>query len=219
MRVEAARVETTTLLVFALASAALVAVPGPNLLYIVTRSIAGGRRMGVACALGVEAGTLVWIGAAAVGLAALVASSAVAFNVVKWAGVVYLLFLGLRALRQPASLAVEVADGAKASLLNAFLQGLVVNLLNPKVALFFLAFLPQFIDPGATAAPQIAVLGVVFFVVALVIDLAYALGASAIGAWLRRRPAFVRHRHRVTGGVYLALAAVAASTGDGSRRG
>lgn len=207
-----------TLLLFALSAAALVAVPGPNLLYIMTRSIADGRRVGIASALGVETGTLVWIAAAAAGLAAVLASSEVAFNIVKWAGVGYLVYLGIRTLRRPAPPQLEGTQPLGASLRGAFLQGLVVNVLNPKVALFFLAFLPQFIDPGRDATGQILVLGTIFFVIALTIDLAYALGAGALGSWLRRRPGFLRRQHYVTGGVYLLLAAAAALAGDGRMR-
>ncbi len=207
-----------TLLLFALSAAALVAVPGPNLLYIMTRSIADGRRAGVASALGVETGTLVWIAAAAAGLAAVLASSELAFNVVKWAGVAYLVYLGVRTLRRPAPIPLGGAEPLGASLRGAFLQGLIVNVLNPKVALFFLAFLPQFIDPTRDATGQILVLGAIFFVIALAIDLAYALGAGALGSWLRRRPEFLRRQHYATGGVYLLLAAAAALAGDGRIR-
>lgn len=101
---------------------------------------------------------------------------------------------------------------------GAFLQGLVVNVLNPKVALFFLAFLPRFIDPSRDATGQILVLGAIFFVIALAIDLAYALGAGALGNGLRRRPEFLRRQHYATGSVYLLLAAAAALAGDGRIR-
>ncbi len=207
-----------TLMLFAFSAAVLVAVPGPNLLYIMTRSIADGRRVGIASALGVETGTLVWVAAAAAGLAAVLASSELAFNVVKWAGVAYLVYLGLHTLLRPAPDQLEGATPAGASLRGAYLQGLVVNVLNPKVALFFLAFLPQFIDPGRDATGQILVLGAIFFVIALLIDLAYALGAGALGSWLRRRPAFLRRQHYVTGSVYLLLGAAAALAGDGRAR-
>jgi len=128
--------EPATLLVFSLAALVLVAVPGPNLIYITTRSIGEGRRAGLASALGVESGTLVHVAAAAVGLSALLASSAVAFSVVKYAGAAYLVYLGVRTLLR-AEDAGETENLPPSSLGRAYRQGLLVQLLNPKVALFF----------------------------------------------------------------------------------
>ena len=209
----------TTLLVFALAAGVLVIIPGPNHIYIVTRSIAQGRRVGLASAFGVETGTLVHITAAAVGLSAVIASSAVAFNVVRYLGAAYLVFLGLRALLRDHGAQLE--DGATriGSAHRAYVDGILVNVLNPKVALFFLAFLPQFVDPsrGATVT-QILVLGLVVFVIATTSDVVYALAAGALGSWLRGRPAFVRRQRYLTGGIYLGLAAVATLAGGERRR-
>jgi threonine/homoserine/homoserine lactone efflux protein len=207
-----------TLLVFALAASVLVAIPGPNHIYIVTRSIAQGRRIGLASAFGVETGTLVHISAATVGLSALVASSAVAFDTLRYAGAAYLAYLGIRALLRDD--AIEL-DGATAppSARRAYLDGVLVNVLNPKVALFFLAFLPQFVDParGATST-QILVLGLVVFAIATTSDVVYALAAGALGGWLRSRPAFVRVQRYVTGCVYLGLAAAATFVPSERRR-
>ena len=202
--------EPTTLLLFALASVALVVVPGPNLIYIMTRGATQGPRVGLASALGVETGTLVHIGAAALGLSALLASSATAFEVVRYGGAAYLLYLGVRTLLSKD----EAGPGAEASrpdLRRVFAEGVLVNVLNPKVALFFLAFLPQFVDPdlGATTG-QVLILGAVFFVIATVLDLLYMLAASLLGARLSARPALLR---RLSGGVYIALAAVALAAG------
>lgn len=195
--------EPSTLLLFAVSAAALVLIPGPNLVYIVTRSIEAGRRAGIASMLGVEAGTLVHVTAAAVGLSALLASSAVAFEVVRWAGVAYLVYLGVRALRSDET--VEIARPA--GLRRSFAEGMLVNLLNPKVSVFFLAFLPQFVDPDrGAAATQILVLGAVFLAIASLLDLLYVLGAGLIGRRLHGGRKFA-------GGVYLALAALAAATG------
>jgi threonine/homoserine/homoserine lactone efflux protein len=211
----AAMPELTTLLVFAAAAVALIAIPGPNLIYIATRSVSQGRSAGLASALGVEAGTLVHVGAAAAGLSALIASSATAFTVVKYLGAAYLLYLGARTLlRREAAAAAE--EPAAAPLTRAFAEGMLVNVLNPKVSLFFLAFLPQFIDPGrGTAAVQTMVLGAVFFVIALIMDLSYVLLAGALGRTLRSRARPTRY---VTGGVYLALGAFAALAGGHARR-
>jgi threonine/homoserine/homoserine lactone efflux protein len=185
----------------------LIAIPGPNLVYIVTRSVEGGRRVGLASMLGVEVAGLIHVGAAAAGLSALLASSAVAFEVVRWAGIAYLVYLGVRALR-----AKEVGPTVerRGTTRRAFVEGTLVNLLNPKVAIFFLAFLPQFVDPDRGAAwSQVLVLGAVFMVIAVVLDLLYVLGAG----FLRRRLDGVRGRGRLAGAVYLALAALAAASG------
>jgi threonine/homoserine/homoserine lactone efflux protein len=208
----------STLLVFALAAGVLVAIPGPNHIYIVTRSIAQGRTVGLASALGVETGTLVHISAATVGLSALIASSAMAFNTLRYAGAAYLAYLGIRALLRNDRLDVEGPAAERPSLRRAYLDGILVNVLNPKVALFFLAFLPQFVDQTRPASTQILVLGLVVFTIATTSDVAYALAAGALGGWLRSRRAFARVQRYVTGCIYLGLAAVAAAAG-GERRG
>ncbi len=208
--------ELSTLLVFSLAALALVAIPGPNHVYIVTRSLAQGRRAGLASAFGVESGTLVHIAAAAAGLSALIASSALAFDVVKYLGAAYLVFLGVRALLVEEQLDLD-ADADAALLLRVYVDGLLVNVLNPKVALFFLAFLPQFVDPARPAAPQVLVLGLLLATIGLTSDVLYAVAAGALRAWLRRRPGIVRRQPYLTGGIYLALGAAAALTGERRR--
>jgi threonine/homoserine/homoserine lactone efflux protein len=195
--------EPSTLLLFAASAAVLVLIPGPNLVYIVTRSIEAGRRAGLASMLGVEAGTLVHVTAAALGLSALLASSEVAFEMVRWAGVAYLIYLGVRALR-----ARDIApSAAPIGMRRSVVEGLLVNVLNPKVSVFFLAFLPQFVDPlQGSAGTQVLVLGAVFLTIASLLDLLYVLGAALIGQRLSRG-------RKLAGGVYLALAALAAATG------
>jgi threonine/homoserine/homoserine lactone efflux protein len=208
----------STLLVFALASLALVAIPGPNVIYIATRSLGQGRRVGVASALGVETGALVHIAAATAGLSALIRSSPLAFDVVKYMGAAYLVGLGIRALVRGKALDLE-GETTPEPLHRAYAQGIFVNILNPKVALFFVAFLPQFVDPArGTVALQILVLGLVFLAIAVVLDLGWALAAGTLGAWLRARPRVADRQRFLTGGVYLALGASAALTGSGHRR-
>src|SRR5919199_4609666 len=156
---------------------ALVFMPGPNTLYIIARSVNQGRRAGVVSSLGVQAGSLIHIGAAALGLSALLLSSALAFGVVKYAGAAYLIFLGVKTLltKEKAAQAREVR---KASLSRVFYQGVVVNLLNPKTALFFFAFLPQFIDQARGRVwMQIALLGAILILFGTLSDMAYALAA------------------------------------------
>jgi threonine/homoserine/homoserine lactone efflux protein len=199
--------ETSTLLLFAASAAALILIPGPNLVYIVTRSVEGGRRVGLASMFGVEAAGLIHIGAAAAGLSALLASSEVAFEIVRWAGIAYLVYLGIRALLAKESGATAKRRGTTK---RAFAEGMLVNLLNPKVSIFFLAFLPQFVDPDRGAAwSQVLVLGAVFMAIAVVLDLLYVLGAGALG----RRLNGGRSRGRLAGAVYIALAALAVASG------
>ncbi len=203
----------TTLLAFSGATILLVLLPGPNLLFILGAGISGGRRTALAAAVGVELGTLVHVIAAAVGLSAVLQTSATAFATVKYLGVAYLVYLGVRALRAP-HLDEPGPRPEPQSTLSAVRRGVLVNVLNPKVALFFLAFLPQFIDTDrGSASAQIMVLGSVFFAIALAIDLVYAVAAGAVGRWLERRPRLLRRQERITGVIYLGLAALAISQG------
>jgi threonine/homoserine/homoserine lactone efflux protein len=211
--------EPRTLLLFVAAAALLVAIPGPNHLYIVARSLTQGRGAGLASAFGVEAGTLVHIAAAAAGVSALVASSAVAFDVVRYLGAAYLCVLGIRALRSPPPDLAAPGAAPTGSLRRVFADGLIVNLLNPKVAVFFLAFLPQFVDPSrGSAAAQIVVLGLVLTAIGLTSNVAYALAAAGLRRGLLRRPGALRRLPRVSGGIYLALGVAAAFAGQRPQR-
>ncbi|MFB4313195.1 LysE family translocator [Actinomadura sp. 21ATH] len=197
---------------FLLTAATLIAIPGPNHLYITARGMAEGRRAGIASALGVETGTLVHVAAAAAGLSAVVAASAAAFSTLRYAGAAYLVYLAIRTLRSRGG---EDGDGtapAPRPLRRVYLDGLLINLLNPKVILLFLAFLPQFVDQSAGAVPaQIVALGLAAALIGLVSDLLYAVAAGAIGARLRRQGGRFRRAGRyATGAVYLGLGAVAA---------
>jgi threonine/homoserine/homoserine lactone efflux protein len=190
-------------------------VPGPAVLYVVARSIEHGRRAGLVSVLGIHVGTLAHIAAATLGLSALVLSSAVAFTAVKVAGAVYLIGLGLWTLLSRRA-EPEVALGGQRNLRRAFAQGVVVNILNPKTALFFLAFLPQFVDPDApNPAVQIAFLGVLFALLGLVTDSLWALAAGTAGGVLRRSRRFVRAQRYVTGSVYVGLGVATALVGGG----
>jgi threonine/homoserine/homoserine lactone efflux protein len=208
--------DPASLALFMVAALALLLVPGPAVLYVVARSIHQGRRAGLASVLGIHVGTLVHIAAATVGLSALVVSSAVAFTAVKIAGAIYLVGLGLWTLfsRRPET---EMALGGERNLRRAFAQGIVVNVLNPKTALFFLAFLPQFVDPDAAhPAVQIAVLGLLFVLLGLVTDSIWAIAAGTAGGLLRRSRRFVRTQRYVTGTVYIGLGVATALSGSGS---
>ena len=185
--------------------------PGPAVLYIVSQSIDRGRLAGFVSALGIAVGALVHVCAAAVGLSSILVSSATAFNVVKYAGAAYLVGMGLwTILRRPE----EQPEGApnERRLRRRFGQGVIVNVLNPKTALFFFAFLPQFVDPeqGAAAA-QIAVLGLVFVVIAVVSDSAWALAAGTASERLRSNRRFLSVQRYVSGSVFVGLGALTAA--------
>ena len=204
-----------TLLLFAATTCALVAIPGPNSLYIAARSASQGRRAGFASALGVEAGTVVHVTAAAVGVSALdrLLGCCVLHRQAGWASRTS----STSGSRRCADRAAPAGGGqpiAAAPLHRAFAEGALVNVLNPKVALFFLAFLPQFIDParGSTTSQTLA-LGLVFFVIGLCMDLLFVVGASAIGDRLRGRAGYARSERHVTGAIYLVLGGAAARGG------
>ncbi len=208
-----------TLLTFAIAATLLIVVPGPNLIYIITRGIDQGRRAAVVSALGVETGMLVHVAAAVLGLSAVLTSSELVFNGVRYAGAAYLVWLGVTSIRsRPADL-TDPAGGRTLSLTRLYSQGIVINVLNPKVGIFFLAFLPQFLDPSrGNMSLQILILGGVFSAIATASDLLYAMASGTIGSWLRKRSSVARLRGKFSGAIYIGLGAVAALTGSGSSR-
>lgn len=195
------------LLFFISAALVLLSIPGPAVLYIVGRSIGQGRNAGYVSALGIGVGTLVHTAAAAVGLSALLVSSAAAFSVVKYLGAGYLVFLGIQRLRSKESLAAAADPAApRATLARVFGQGIVVNILNPKTALFFFAFVPQFIDPArGHVATQILSLGVLFACMGTTSDSIWAFFASRVAGWLRGSPGWTRNERYVSGGILISL--------------
>ncbi len=202
--------EWSSLGLFAIAALVLLLTPGPAVLYIVTRSIDQGWRAGLVSVLGVHVGTLAHIFAAAAGLSALLAASATAFGVVKYMGAAYLIYIGVRRLRDPSSIVAPEA-GAPKRLRRAFVDGAVVNVLNPKTGLFFLAFLPQFVtEARGHVGEQIIVLGVVFVLLGAMTDSLYALTAGTAARWLRGQPRFLAGERWVTGGLYISLGLAAA---------
>ena len=199
-----------TFALFSLAAVALAVVPGPAVTYIVTQSVDKGRRAGLVSAVGVASGGLVHVTAATIGLSALIASSATAFTAVKLVGAAYLIVVGIR--RILARDDDSEPDTPPAPLQKLYVQGLVVNILNPKTALFFLAFLPQFVDPGrGSVALQVAALGCLFVAIALCSDVTYALAADALAGRFRRHGAAARLRRYVSGGIFIALGVSAAA--------
>jgi threonine/homoserine/homoserine lactone efflux protein len=210
--------DSSTIAVFAAATLALLIVPGPSVIYVVTRSMDGGRTAGIVSVLGIHTGSLIHVGAAALGLSALLMTSALAFNTVKYAGAAYLIFLGIRRLAssRPSEGRVEMGS---ASLLKVFGQGVLVNALNPKTALFFFAFLPQFVDPSnGVVALQVLLLGCLFIGLGLLSDGAYAMMAATFGSLLRASTIYRRAERFVTGGVLVGLGLTAALSHSGGSR-
>lgn len=193
---------------FAVASLALLVIPGPAVIYILNRSVADGREAGLAAVAGLELGNLMHVLAASVGLSAVLATSATAFNVVKWLGAGYLIFVGIRTLLvRPA--AIEGLSGSM-SRRRSFLQGIVVNTLNPKVALFFVSYLPQFIDSDQGAAwSQALVLGIIFVAIGCITDASYALTASALRTVLVNGRSLPFVQRYVAGSVFIGLGLLA----------
>jgi threonine/homoserine/homoserine lactone efflux protein len=209
---------TTTLLAFSAAALVLLVIPGPSVLYIVSQSVEHGRRAGLIATLGVHTGTMVHLSAAALGLSAILVSSSLAFGVVKLLGAGYLIYLGLRALISGEPVTIGVAP-REARLGRIFRQGALVNITNPKTALFFFAFLPQFLDRNAGPLPvQIVLLGLVFTGLGLITDGSWALASGLAAGWIKGNAGFARIQRRVTGCIFIGLGLVTALVGS-ERRG
>ncbi len=202
----------TTLASFTIATALLVAMPGPGMLFLLARGIGRGRRDALAAAVGVELSSLVFVAATAFGLTAIIASSAVALSVIRYVGAAYLVYLGVKALRSREGLRLDGDRAAPAGARRGLWDGFVVGITNPKVAVFFLAFFPQFIHPGAGPIPvQVGVLGAIFVAVGLAGDVFVATTAGSVGRWLRRRPRVAATHGPVTGVIYLLLGGATAA--------
>ena len=200
-----------TLLVFGAAALALIVVPGPAVLYIVSQSLDRGRLAGFVSALGIAVGALVHVAAAAIGLSSLLVSSATAFNVVKYAGAAYLIGMGLWTIVRRRDAGPQAAPSER-RLRRRFGQGVIVNMLNPKTALFFFAFLPQFVDPEqGSAALQIGVLGLLFVLLAVLSDSLWALAAGTASEHLRASRRFLSVQRYVSGSVFVGLGALTAA--------
>jgi threonine/homoserine/homoserine lactone efflux protein len=196
---------THSLPLFVAAGLLLNVTPGPDVLYIVARAASQGRTAGFVSALGIGAGGLLHIGAAVAGVSTLMMRLPAAYEIVRWLGAAYLLYLGVRALLRRAP-AAELQKFDNQNLRRIFWQGFLTNALNPKVALFFAAFLPQFVDPARGSLPlQFLLLGAIFNVNGTVVNLAYAAVASGAGTWLRGRLAASRVLDKFAGVLFIAL--------------
>lgn len=184
---------------------ALIIAPGPDMFYVITRGMVHGRKAGIMSAIGVVCGILVHTVAAALGLTVILQTSASAFLVVKYAGAAYLLYLGIKAWRDKSTFSPQ----SPAPVMNSralFWQGVLSNVLNPKIAIFFLAFLPQFVNQGNSYVTlQMVVLGLTFACFGLCFLLAVGYSSGAIGGWLTRRPRYARYFQRLAGGILISL--------------
>jgi threonine/homoserine/homoserine lactone efflux protein len=210
-------IPSSSIIIFLLAALGLLLIPGPAVIYIVTRSIAQGRKAGIASVLGIELASLCHSIAAAFGLSAILLASSMAFSIVKYLGAAYLVYLGIRAILSKGD-AQQIENSTPPSLSQLFRKGFLVNILNPKTALFFYAFLPQFVNPArGSAIIQILILGALFVMLATITDSTYALVTSGVGRMITKRAGFQRIQKYVTGGIYITLGVAAAMTGSGKK--
>ncbi|MEO0456475.1 MAG: LysE family translocator [Cyanobacteria bacterium P01_A01_bin.114] len=203
--------EITNFTLFLTAAVVLAITPGPGIFYVLTRSIRGGRREGLSSAIGTSVGGLIHVVAAALGLSALLATSAIAFGVVKYAGAAYLIYLGVQTLRQPDTGSRDPAQRL-ATERNALYQGITTEVLNPKTALFFLAFIPQFVTLSSPVVPQFMMLGAISVLLNTLVDLVVIGLAGPIGQWLQQSAILRRRQRQFSGwmliglGTYVAIA-------------
>jgi threonine/homoserine/homoserine lactone efflux protein len=197
--------ESTKFILFVGVSWALIIAPGPDMLYVITRGVTQGRKAGMLSALGVICGILVHTTAAAFGLTLIIRSSAFAFRLVKYLGALYLITLGVKAWRDQSAFSLQpVAAGM--SFRRVFWQGVLSNVLNPKIAIFFLAFLPQFVDrAGSHITLQMVILGLTFAGFGLCFLLVIGYSSGIIGSWLTRRPRYTQFLQRFAGGILIGL--------------
>jgi threonine/homoserine/homoserine lactone efflux protein len=210
--------DPSQLLLFVSAALLLLVIPGPAVFYIVGRSIGHGRSAGLVSALGIGVGSLVHTAAAAVGLSALLMSSAAAFAAVKYLGAAYLIYLGIQKFRREELFELN-SEAPRIKLSRIFAQGIVVNVLNPKAALFFLAFLPQFIDPHrGNVAAQILFLGGLFAILGVTTDTFWALTSGTVANLFRRKPRAMRAHRYVSGGMLISLGVATALAGASPKK-
>ena len=184
---------------------ALILAPGPDMLYVITRGMAHGRKAGMLSAVGVVCGIIVHTTAAAFGLTLILQTSALAFLFVKLAGAIYLVYLGIKSWREKSAFHLGTV-AARTTSRALFWQGVLSNVLNPKIAIFFLAFLPQFVDKGSDhVALQLVTLGITFACFGLCFLLVVGYSSGSIGSWLALRPKYARFFQRLAGGILIGL--------------
>lgn len=202
------------MIVFLSAATILLLIPGPAVFYIVARSMDQGRVAGLASAAGIAVGTLVHVLAATLGLSALLISSALAYSAVKYAGACYLLYLGIKKFLERPRKESNQPQADPMPVWKVFAQGVVVNILNPKTAIFFFAFLPQFVSPArGQVSLQFLALGMIFALMGWTSDSMWALSAGSAAHWLRRKKGFISNERYVAGTVYMGLGLATAVSG------
>jgi threonine/homoserine/homoserine lactone efflux protein len=198
-------IDPTKFLLFVGVAWALILAPGPDMLYVITRGVTQGRRAGMLSALGVICGILVHTTAAAFGLTLILQTSALAFLIVKYLGAIYLIYLGIKSWGDKSTFNLETSF-SDVNMRKIFWQGVLSNVLNPKIAIFFLAFLPQFVDKGSSDVTlQMVILGLTFAGFGLCFLLAVGYSSGTIGAWLIHRPHYAQLLQRFAGGILIAL--------------
>jgi threonine/homoserine/homoserine lactone efflux protein len=208
----------SSFILFLGAALVLLAIPGPAVFYVVGRSIGLGRSAGVVSALGIAVGTCVHVAAAAAGLSALLMSSVIAFGVVKYIGAAYLIYLGVQKLRREESLEFS-PSATRVKLSRVFGQGIIVNTLNPKTALFFFAFLPQFVNPSrGPVAEQILFLGLLFAAMGILSDSLWGLCAGTVADRLRASNSWSRRQRYISGGMLISLGLAIAVSGHAPQK-
>ncbi|MBL6448146.1 LysE family translocator [Fulvivirga sp. 29W222] len=198
--------ESEQLVTFIIASVLLLVIPGPAVFFVIAKSIDQGRTAGVVSVLGIQIGTLAHLIAAAFGISTILVTSVMAFNVIKYAGAAYLIYMGIKSLITKTVTPDINMKFKKQKLSRVFLQGAIVNILNPKTALFFFAFLPQFITPGTTSSTwQIFTLGLIFIGLSILSDSIYALLAGSTKGYLHRNPVRLKFQKYISGCLYILL--------------
>ena len=200
-------IDTATLLTYVVIVLGFVFIPGPATLLTVARATSSGTKVGIATGAGIAAGDVIHTFMAIVGISAVIATSALLFSLIKYAGAAYLVYLGLRAILEKAP-ATMINGGLAMTAETAFRQAILAEVLNPKTALFFLAFLPQFVDPAnGSVILQLTILGVVFVLLGLVSTVVFAVSAGTLGGFLRRNPIVLKWQGKIVGGIFCALGA------------
>lgn len=199
-------IDWTTLITYIAIVLGFVFIPGPATLLTVARATSSGTRVGIATGAGIAAGDIIHTVMAIVGISAIIAASATLFSIVKYLGAAYLLYLGIQAILSKTSADPAAASALPITAQKAFRQAVLAEVLNPKTALFFLAFLPQFVRPGnGPVALQLTILGIIFVLLGLASCVVFAVSAGSLGNYLRRNPAVLKWQSKVVGGIYCGL--------------
>lgn len=199
-------IDWTTLITYIAIVLGFVFIPGPATLLTVARATSSGTKVGIATGAGIAAGDAIHTFMAIVGISAIIAASATLFSIVKYLGAAYLVYLGIQAILSKTPADPTVARALPITARKAFRQAILAEVLNPKTALFFLAFLPQFVHPeNGSVALQLTMLGVIFMLLGLLSCVVFAVSAGSLGNYLRRNPAVLKWQGKVVGGIYCAL--------------